>query len=365
MGEPKLLLTLGGESLVHRVARETVASRVSDTVVVTGAYRVAVERELASLAVTLVYNPDYLLGMSTSVRAGLAALPSDVSAAAVLLADQPLVTRSVVDALIARFEETGASIVQPRYDGEAGHPIVWRRDLFGELMSQGGDQGGREILRRRIREVTWVDLPHAGVGRDVDTPAEYTALRATIEQSPVRDANHDHDQSGDEPRFCQACGAPLEQRVVDGKWLPVCTACGSVFWRDPKVAVAALIPWGEDGSVLLGRRAIDPGKGRWSFPSGYVDRGEDVQQAARREVLEETGLDIDVGSLVGVYSAAGKPVILIVYAATHARGAASPGPEVSELAGFTLDRLPDMAFEHDEQIIGDWVATRRFGSADR
>ncbi len=362
MGEPKLLLPLGGESLVRRVAREAAASRASTTVVVTGANRIAVERELAGLPVTLVHNSDYSLGMSTSLQAGLAALPPDIGAAAVLLADQPLVTRGVVNALIASFEDSGAPIVRPRYKGEAGHPIVWRRDLFSELMSQKGDKGGRDMLRHRAAEIVWVDLPHAEIAQDVDTAAEYELLRAAVEQRPPEFSHH-HEKSHGEPRFCPACGAALERCTVEGKRRPVCTACGSVFWQDPKVAVAALIPWGENGSVLLGRRAIDPGKGRWSFPSGYVDRGEDVQQAARREVLEETGLHVDIGGLVGVYSAAGHPVVLIVYMARHVGGAACPGPEVSELAGFTLERLPDMAFQHDEKIIREWLAIQRRGAA--
>jgi len=133
-----------------------------------------------------------------------------------------------------------------------------------------------------------------------------------------------------------------------------------VFWHDPKVAVATLIPWG--AGVLLGRRGIDPGLGRWSFPSGYVDRGEDVVEAARREVLEETGLDVDIGGLVGVYSTAGDPVILIVYAAGAVRGLSSPGTEVTALAGFPVYRLPERAFQHDEQIVRSWLAARARGA---
>ena len=76
-----------------------------------------------------------------------------------------------------------------------------------------------------------------------------------------------------------------------GKEHPVCPACGLVVWRDPKVAALTVIPW--DGGILLGRRTQNPGKGRWSFPSGFVDRGEVVEEAAVRETREETGLEID------------------------------------------------------------------------
>lgn len=354
MGEPKLLLTLGGTSLVRRVAEEAVASVADETVVVTGASREAVERELAGLPLRIVHNPDHARGMSTSVRAGLAALAPEMEGALVLLGDQPLVERRVVDCLIGCFRRSGARIVRPRYGDEPSHPILWRRDLFGELMNQQGDQGGREILLRRAGEIVWYELPDAWMGRDVDTPEDYRSLRNALEQpgSPV--TQHEHDSGV--PRFCPMCGGSLEEHTIDGRPRPTCGGCGSVLWRDPKVAVATLIPWGP--GLLLGRRAIDPGLGRWSFPSGYVDRGEDVEEAARREVVEETGLEVDIDGLVGVYSTTGDPVILIVFAAGAVRGEARPGPEVSALDGFAVDALPEMAFRHDDLIVRDWLALR-------
>lgn len=166
----------------------------------------------------------------------------------------------------------------------------------------------------------------------------------------------EHDHAGGEPRYCPRCGGALRPECVQGRYRPVCRQCGSVYWHDPKVAVAVLIPWGD--GVLLGRRAIDPGLGRWSFPAGYVDRGEVLEEAARREVQEETGLEVELTGLVGVYSAAGNPVILVAYAGQPHGGTATPGPEVSELGGFAPDRLPTMAFAHDRRILDDWLALR-------
>jgi ADP-ribose pyrophosphatase YjhB (NUDIX family) len=111
---------------------------------------------------------------------------------------------------------------------------------------------------------------------------------------------------------------------------------------------------GEEGRLLLNRRATEPGLGRWSFPSGYVDRGEKVEDAAIREVREETGLDVSLGRLIGVYSEVGNPVILIVYAADAWRGEAEAGPEAFEVGWFAPAALPPMAFAHDDQIIRDW-----------
>ena len=357
MGRPKLLLALDGRGLVRRVVDETLASRVRQTLVVTGAHREAVEAELAGLPVRLVYNPDHTRGMSTSLRAGLDALPPDAEAVVVLLADQPLVDHSIVDALIAERERTGATIVRPSYGGQPGNPVLWDRTLYGELRAQDGDRGGRELLRLRAGETAHVEIADRRAGQDVDTPAEYQALVDALAHAA---SDHGHVDAG--ASFCPRCGGRLEARIVQDRSRPVCVACDSVFWIDPKVAVAVLIPW--HGGVLLGRRAIDPGMGLWSFPSGYVDRGEMLEAAARREVFEETGLDVDITGLVGAYSTAGHPVILVVYAGEPRLGAGAPpdprpGPEMSELTAFAVDRLPPMAFDHDDRILDDWLALRR------
>ena len=120
--------------------------------------------------------------------------------------------------------------------------------------------------------------------------------------------------------------------------------------------MAVVIPW--EGGILLGRRAIDPGRGRWSFPSGYVDRGEVLEEAARREVSEEFGVDVRIAGLVGAYSTAGNPVVLLVYAGEIVGGTPGAGPEVDELRAFAPDALPEMAFAHDDRIVRDWLALR-------
>jgi ADP-ribose pyrophosphatase YjhB (NUDIX family) len=106
---------------------------------------------------------------------------------------------------------------------------------------------------------------------------------------------------------------------------------------------------------LLCKRAIEPGLGKWSFPAGFVDRGEELRAALRREVLEETGLEAELGRLVGVYSAPGNPVVLVVYAA-RATGSPRASAEASELATFAPSELPELAFDHDRQIVADWLA---------
>jgi 8-oxo-dGTP diphosphatase len=156
-------------------------------------------------------------------------------------------------------------------------------------------------------------------------------------------------------RFCAECGAALTERIIGGKARPACPACGRVYFEDPKLAVCVLIERG--GQLLLGRRGPatrEPGK--WSFPAGFVDRGERVEDAAAREAREETGLDVRIEGLLGLYSAAGEPVVLAAYAATEIGGALSADDDLTELAFFALDELPPPAFPHDRQIAANWWA---------
>lgn len=157
--------------------------------------------------------------------------------------------------------------------------------------------------------------------------------------------------------FCARCGHELREREVGGRARPACPACGAVVYLDPKLAVAALIE--RDGRLLLGRRGPGSARaGRWSFPAGFVDRGERVEDAAIREAREETGLAVRLDALIGLYSARGNPTVLAVYAATATGGTLAPGDDLTELAYFPLDALPEPAFPHDRQIVADWLAWR-------
>ena len=130
-----------------------------------------------------------------------------------------------------------------------------------------------------------------------------------------------------------------------------------MLYLDPKVVVAVVV--GHAGRVLLGRRAINPGRGLWSFPGGYVDRGEAVEDAALRETREETGLAVRLTGLLGVYSAAGRPHVVLAYAATAIDDPAALRPqpeEVLELAYFAPAETPPLAFPHDPAILAAWQA---------
>jgi ADP-ribose pyrophosphatase YjhB (NUDIX family) len=133
-----------------------------------------------------------------------------------------------------------------------------------------------------------------------------------------------------------------------------CAACQRVIYSEPKLAAAAIIPF-QQGIVLI-KRGIEPAYGRWSFPSGYVNRGEVIERAVEREVMEETGLRVTAKWLVGLYSSPGSPVALGVYHADVRGGELTAADEALEASVFSISCLPELAFEHDAQIVSDWLA---------
>ncbi len=151
--------------------------------------------------------------------------------------------------------------------------------------------------------------------------------------------------------FCPLCAGPLDPDGGPGG-RPTCAACDYVQYADPKVAAGVVVEL--DGSILLVRRNHDPMYGRWSFPSGYVDAGEVVEEAAVREVLEETAVEVRIDRLLGVYSGPESTVIFIAFAGTAIGGEPRPGDEAMAVGLFEPDALPELAFPHDGAILEAW-----------
>ena len=127
----------------------------------------------------------------------------------------------------------------------------------------------------------------------------------------------------------------------------MCTSCGRTHFRDPKVGVGAVVHDGA-GRLLLVRRGVDPEKGRWALPAGYVDADEDPRVAAAREVLEETGLHVEVGAVLDVYAGSGTgggASFFLAFAADVVGGTLAAADDALDAAFFDLDALPDLAFE--------------------
>ena len=168
---------------------------------------------------------------------------------------------------------------------------------------------------------------------------------------------HPHDESH-AYQFCPRCGGALERRLLKATEpeRPVCARCGFVFYIDPKIAVGTIIDAGA-GKLVLVRRAIEPGYGKWVFPGGYVDRGEEVTTAAIREAREECGLDVRLDGLVNIYSYAGRAPIIIVYAATAIGGTLCVDDECLESAEFAPAGIPwdELAFRSTHDGLRDYL----------
>ena len=163
-------------------------------------------------------------------------------------------------------------------------------------------------------------------------------------------------------RFCPACGGPLEARTLKAgdRERMTCAGCGFVLYLDPKVAVGTIIRAADERLVLV-RRAIEPGYGLWVFPGGYVDRGEQILDAALREAREESGLEIRIDGLVNIYSYPGTVPIIIVYAATMVGGELCTDDECLEARLFTADEIPwdQLAFRSTADALRDYYGNVR------
>ena len=153
--------------------------------------------------------------------------------------------------------------------------------------------------------------------------------------------------------YCQRCGSGVAEQLHQDRMRPVCTSCGTVVFLDPKVVAGVIAA--VDGRVVMVRRNMEPGIGRWTFPAGFVDRGESVEEAAVREMVEESGLRVRISGLLGVYSRAGEAIVLIVYSGDVTGGTLAAGPEAQEAGLFDPGKLPPLAFERDTAIMADWM----------
>jgi molybdenum cofactor cytidylyltransferase len=183
MGGPnKLLAEIGGKPLVRIPAEEALASRARPVIVVTGHERERVEAALRDLDVRCAHNPNFAAGLSSSLKAGLAALPEDVDGAIVCLGDMPQVRAALIDRLIAAFDpERGALVVVPTIEGKRGNPVVWSRRFFPELMALEGDVGARHLIGLYPEAVVEVPVEDKAALTDVDTPEALKAIKAEVE----------------------------------------------------------------------------------------------------------------------------------------------------------------------------------------
>jgi molybdenum cofactor cytidylyltransferase len=177
-GQPKQLLRWQDESLVRRAARLALEAGLAPVIVVTGAHEPEVRAALAGLPVTLADNPAWAEGQSTSLRAGLRALPLQTGAAVFLLADQPALSIDLLRGLVNRHAETFVSVVAPQVAGRRTNPVLFDRRTFPVLMNLSGDVGGRALFSDpQAYPVAWLPWDDASLLDDIDTPEDYERIK--------------------------------------------------------------------------------------------------------------------------------------------------------------------------------------------
>ena len=181
MGANKLLMPIKGRPMIVRTVDAVLMSSARPVIVVSGNAAAEVERALKGREVTFVRNPHYAEGLSTSLRAGLAALPDDSDGVLVCLGDMPAVSAAAMAKLIAALNPAeGRGIVVPTYQGKRGNPVLFARDYFGEAAAARGDGGAKHVIAEHEDVVCEVEMDDASVLADADTPAAFAALEAQI-----------------------------------------------------------------------------------------------------------------------------------------------------------------------------------------
>ena len=176
MGRTKQLLPWQGTTILGAVLEQARMSCLDELIVVLGSAAGRIQHNVDLQGVRVIENPDYANGQSTSLQAGLAALPDAVLAAVFLLGDQPLVTAATLDRIIKTFTETHAPLVIPVHAGRRGNPVLIHRALFPELMTLQGDTGARVLFHRYADSICEVPVPDPGICRDIDTWQDFQKL---------------------------------------------------------------------------------------------------------------------------------------------------------------------------------------------
>ena len=175
MGRPKALLPIEGQRFIERIIRVLGLSRVGRTIVVLGHHAEQLRGQIEHLPVEIVINPDYQSGQLSSLQAAIRHIERDDRCAGMLvhLVDHPFIDVALVDKLIAGFFETKKLIVVPLYKEKRGHPVIFSRELFGELLNAPVDQGAKAVVNAHRQDTLEIDWQDEGITLDIDTPELY------------------------------------------------------------------------------------------------------------------------------------------------------------------------------------------------
>ena len=182
MGEAKQLLRIDEQTILERTIENVSASRVEEAVLVLGFEAELIRQKLPAAlldSVQVVINENHQSGMSSSLRAGLAAVNLESDAALIVLADQPLVRPETMNLIVEQYRGSDAEIVIPHYQGSRGNPVLLDRSVFAEAMALEGDVGCRSIFAQHTKGILRVDVDDPGILADIDSREDYERLFRT------------------------------------------------------------------------------------------------------------------------------------------------------------------------------------------
>ena len=177
MGRPKLLLDLQGKPVIRHTVERVIAADFASVLVVVGPEHEALRRALDGLAVRFVVNPTPEAGQSSSVRAGIEAVPAEATTVLIALGDQPGLSLDVISRLRQAIDAPGKRIAAPRYADGLGNPVLFAAAVFPELLTLSGDRGARSVVEKDPARLAIVDVA-APMPSDLDTPEDYARLNA-------------------------------------------------------------------------------------------------------------------------------------------------------------------------------------------
>ncbi len=180
LGRNKLLLRIGGTTVLRRSATTALEAGLDPVLVVLGHELDQALAELRGLPVRAVPNPEHAAGINTSLRAGIRAVPPDAPAAVVLLADMPFVTAAMIRGVVDRFRAGDAPLVLSTYGGVLAPPTVYARALFPELGAARGEGCGKQVMRRHRAEAAELSWPASALA-DIDVPADVDRVQDALE----------------------------------------------------------------------------------------------------------------------------------------------------------------------------------------
>jgi len=175
MGRPKALLPIDGQTFIERIVAALKQTRVGKIIVILGHNASELQPKISHLPVEILINTDYKLGQLSSLQLAVRHLQLDHDCDGMLvhLVDHPYLTPALVQEMIRRFYETEKRIIVPKFHGKRGHPVIFSRELFAELLSAPVDQGAKAVVNAHRADTLEVETEEAGIALDIDTPELY------------------------------------------------------------------------------------------------------------------------------------------------------------------------------------------------